>query len=129
VVGQETGFLDPRFDSLPAPEARLSAPLSQAMVAATTSTCVLPARDVTLAGHCLGATDRKALFAPNLHQTIACGDERYPHRGHTQRGRVRMKLQIHARFSVSHLVRALLPDGGGCAPPQTCRRTRPTYAG
>jgi putative flavoprotein involved in K+ transport len=32
---------------------------------------------VTLTGHFLGATHRKALFAPDLDQTIAWGDERY----------------------------------------------------
>jgi hypothetical protein len=41
----ETGSLDGRFDSLPAPEARLSAPQSRAAVADTTFLCV-PSRPV-----------------------------------------------------------------------------------
>ena len=32
---------------------------------------------MTLTGHFLGATDRKALFAPDLDQSVAWGDERY----------------------------------------------------
>jgi putative flavoprotein involved in K+ transport len=32
---------------------------------------------VTLTGHFLGAADRKALFAPDLDQSVAWGDERY----------------------------------------------------
>jgi putative flavoprotein involved in K+ transport len=32
---------------------------------------------VTLTGHFLGATDRKVIFAPDLDQTIAWGNERY----------------------------------------------------
>ena len=75
---QETGFLDRRLDSLPAPEARLfSAPVTGHGRGHDLNLRALQARGVTLAGHFVGATDRKALFAPDLHQTIAWGDERY----------------------------------------------------
>jgi hypothetical protein len=41
----------------------------------------LQARGVTLTGHFLGATDRKVLFAPDLDQSVAWGDQRYSTRG------------------------------------------------
>jgi putative flavoprotein involved in K+ transport len=73
---QETGFLDWRLDSLPTPEARLfGAPVLGREHELHLRT--LQARGVTLAGHFLGARDRKALFAPDLDQSVAWGDERY----------------------------------------------------
>lgn len=75
---QETGFLDWRLDSLPAPEARLFGALVTGNGRGPDLHLrTLQARGVTLAGHLLGATDRKALFAPDLDQSVAWGDERY----------------------------------------------------
>jgi putative flavoprotein involved in K+ transport len=75
---QETGFLDWRLDSLPAPEARLFGALVTGNGRGPDLHLrTLQARGVTLAGHFLGATDRKALFAPDLDQSVAWGDERY----------------------------------------------------
>ena len=75
---QETGFLDGRLDSLPTPEARLlGAPVMGHGRRPDLNLRTLQARGVTLTGHFLGATHRKALFAPDLDQTVAWGDERY----------------------------------------------------
>ncbi len=75
---RETGFLDGRLDSLPAAEARLfGAPVMGHGRGHDLNLRTLQARGVILTGHFLGATDRKALFAPDLDQTVAWGDERY----------------------------------------------------
>ena len=75
---QETGFLDWRLDSLPAPEARLFGALVTGNGRGPDLHLhTLQARGVTLTGHFLGATDRKVLFAPDLDQSVAWGDERY----------------------------------------------------
>jgi glycine/D-amino acid oxidase-like deaminating enzyme len=75
---QETGFLDWRLESLPAPEARLFGALVTGNGRGQDLHLrALQARGVTLTGHFLGATDREALFAPDLDQTVAWGDERY----------------------------------------------------
>jgi putative flavoprotein involved in K+ transport len=75
---QETGFLDWRLESLPAPEARLFGVLVTGNGRGPDlHPRTLQARGVTLTGHFLRATDRKVLFAPDLDQTIAWGDERY----------------------------------------------------
>jgi putative flavoprotein involved in K+ transport len=75
---QETGFLDGRLDSLPAPEARLfGAAVTGHGRGPDLHLRTLQARGATLTGHFLGATERKALFAPDLDQSVACGDERY----------------------------------------------------
>ena len=75
---QETGFLDGRLDSLPTPEARLfGAPVMGHGRGHELHLRTLQARGVTLTGHFLGATTRQALFAPDLDQSVAWGDERY----------------------------------------------------
>jgi putative flavoprotein involved in K+ transport len=75
---QETGFLDWRLDSLPALEARLFGALVTGNGRGPDLHLrTLQARGVTLTGHFLRATDRKAIFAPDLDQSIAWGDERY----------------------------------------------------
>jgi putative flavoprotein involved in K+ transport len=75
---QETGFLEGRLDSLPAPEARLfGAPVTGNGRGHDIHLRTLQARGVTLTGHFLGAKDRNALFAPDLDQSVAWGDERY----------------------------------------------------
>ena len=75
---QETGFLDGRLDSLSAPEARLfGVPVTGHGRGPDLHLRTLQARGVTLTGHFLGATDRKVLFAPDLDQSVAWGDERY----------------------------------------------------
>jgi len=75
----ESGFLDAPVDSLPAPEARLSA-----NVLATghggghdLHLRTLQAQGVVLAGHFLGATEAHVRFAPDLAESVAWGDERY----------------------------------------------------
>ena len=75
----ETGFLDAPFDSLPGPEARLFA---NVLVSGhggghDLHLRTLQAQGVTLAGHFLGAEDGVARFAPDLHESVAWGDERY----------------------------------------------------
>jgi putative flavoprotein involved in K+ transport len=74
-----TGFLDAPADSLPGPEARLSA-----NVLATgrdgghdLHLRVLRALGVTLAGRLVGAAGGVARFAPDLADSVAWGDERY----------------------------------------------------
>ena len=75
---QETGFLDWRLDSLPAPEARLFGVLVTGRGRGhDLHLRTLQARGVTLTGHFFDATDREALFAADLDQTIAWGDQRY----------------------------------------------------
>src|SRR5215216_3320144 len=75
---QETGFLEWRLDSLPAPEARLFGVLVTGRGRGhDLHLRTLQARGVTLTGHFLRATDREALFAPDLDQSVAWGDERY----------------------------------------------------
>ena len=73
-----TGFLDWRLDSLPAPEARLFGALVTGNGRGyDLHPRTLQARGVTLTGHFLGATHREALFATDLDQSVAWGDERY----------------------------------------------------
>jgi len=75
---QETGFLDWRLDSLPAPEARIFGVLVTGRGRGhDLHLRTLQARGATLTGHFLGATDREVLFAPDLDQSVAWGDERY----------------------------------------------------
>ena len=75
----ESGFLDAAVDTLPGPEARLSA-----NVLATGRDGghdlhfrVLRERGVTLAGRFLGASDGRAQFADDLGASVAWGDEAY----------------------------------------------------
>jgi len=69
---EEAGFLDGRLDSLPAPEARLfGAPVTGHGRGPDLHLRTLQARGATLTGHFLGATDREALFAPDLDQSVA----------------------------------------------------------
>jgi putative flavoprotein involved in K+ transport len=75
---QEIGFLDARLGSLPTPEARLfAAPVTGHGRGHNLNLRSLQARGVMLTGHFLGATDREALFASDLDQSVAWGDERY----------------------------------------------------
>ena len=75
---QEMGFLDERLGSLPAPEARLfGAPVTGHGRGHNLNLRSLQARGVMLTGHFVGATNREALFAPDLDQSVAWGDERY----------------------------------------------------
>jgi putative flavoprotein involved in K+ transport len=75
---QETGFLDGRLDSLPAPEARLFGVLVTGRGRGPDLHLrTLQARGVTLTGHFLRATDRDVLFAADVDQSVAWGDERY----------------------------------------------------
>jgi glycine/D-amino acid oxidase-like deaminating enzyme len=75
----ETGFLDATVESLPAPEARLSANLLATGRGGGHDLHLrtLQAQGVVLAGHFLGATDRRFRFAPDLADCVAWGDERY----------------------------------------------------
>jgi putative flavoprotein involved in K+ transport len=75
----ETGFLDQAVDALPDPRARLAA-----NILATGKDGghdlhlrTLHAAGVTLLGHLRGAEGRRALFAPDLAESLAWGDERH----------------------------------------------------
>jgi hypothetical protein len=71
---QETGFLDGRLDSLPAPEARLLGVLVTGRGRGPDLHLrTLQARGVTLTGHFLRATDRSVLFA-SLRRTPCRGE-------------------------------------------------------
>ncbi len=77
--GLETGFLDAPLNSLPSPAARLGANV-QATGAGRGHDVhyrTLRKLGVTLLGHFLGADGRRALFAPDLGESVAWGDERY----------------------------------------------------
>ena len=76
---RESGFLDASVDSLPGPEARLSA-----NVLATgrdgghdLHLRVLRDRGVTLTGRFLGADDGRVRFADDIGASVAWGDDRY----------------------------------------------------
>jgi putative flavoprotein involved in K+ transport len=75
----ETGFIDAPVESLPAPEARLFANLLATGRGGGRDLHLrtLQARGVVLAGHFLGASDRRIRFAPDLADSVAWGDERY----------------------------------------------------
>jgi putative flavoprotein involved in K+ transport len=75
----ESGFWDQSVDDLPSPEARLTA-----NVLATgqggghdLDLRTLQGLGVVLAGHFLGAYDRRVLFATDLAETVGWGDDRY----------------------------------------------------
>lgn len=75
----ESGFLDATVDTLPSPSARLAA-----NVLATghdgghdLHLRTLRALGVTLTGHFLGSDGNKAVFAPDLPDSVAWGDERH----------------------------------------------------
>ena len=75
----ETGFMDMPVGGLPEPTARLAA-----NVLATgrdgghdLHLRTLRAAGVTLLGHLVSADSSRAYFAPDLHESIAWGDERY----------------------------------------------------
>jgi putative flavoprotein involved in K+ transport len=75
----ESGYLDGTLDSLPSPAARL---IANVLVTGhdggrDLNLRTLRERGVTLAGHFVGATGRRARFAPDLGETVAWGDERY----------------------------------------------------
>ena len=108
---QETGFLDWRLDSLSAPEARLFGALVTGNGRGPDLHLrTLQARGVTLTGHFLGAMDRKAIFAPDLDQSIAWGDERY--------------LQFRALVHILVSTRGFEPPG--LDDPQPFRSSAPT---
>jgi cation diffusion facilitator CzcD-associated flavoprotein CzcO len=74
-----SGFLDAGLESLPSPAARL---FGNVLVTGhgggrDLNLRTLRERGVTLAGHFVGATGRRARFAPDLGETAAWGDERY----------------------------------------------------
>jgi putative flavoprotein involved in K+ transport len=75
----ESGFLDVSVEALPGPEARLAG-----NVIATgrdgghdLHLRVLREQGVTLAGRFVGASDGRALFAADLAESVAWGDDRY----------------------------------------------------
>lgn len=75
----ESGFMDQPVAALPTPAERLVA-----NIVATghggghdLHLRTLRAMGVTLAGHFLGATDRRLRFAPDLGESVAWGDERH----------------------------------------------------
>jgi putative flavoprotein involved in K+ transport len=75
----ETGFLDARVESLPAPAARLAANILTTGHGGGHDLHLRTLRQagVTLTGHFLGATDHEVHFAPDLCESVAWGDERY----------------------------------------------------
>src|SRR3954468_24183101 len=76
---QESGSLEDRVEDLPEPGARLwgNIQASGHDGGHDLHYRTLDAMGVRLLGHFLGADDRDALFAPDLHATIAWGDERH----------------------------------------------------
>jgi putative flavoprotein involved in K+ transport len=76
---QETGFLDATVESLPGPEARLFGNILATGRGGGHDLHLrtLHARGVVLAGHFLGADGGRVRFAPDLHDSLAWGDERY----------------------------------------------------
>jgi putative flavoprotein involved in K+ transport len=75
----ETGFLNMSAASLPTPAARLGANVlaSGKRGGHDLHLRTLRAQGVTLTGHFLGATGRRARFARDLGETVAWGDERH----------------------------------------------------
>jgi putative flavoprotein involved in K+ transport len=75
----ETGYLDQPPQSLPGPEALLFANVLTTGQGGGRDLHLrtLQDRGVVLVGRFLGATDGHARFAPDLHESVAWGDERY----------------------------------------------------
>ncbi|MBI3647791.1 MAG: NAD(P)-binding domain-containing protein [Actinobacteria bacterium] len=75
----ETGFLDQPVTALPTPAARLAANVlaSGHSGGHDLHLRTLRSAGVTLLGHFLEAEGRRALFAPDLGESVAWGDERY----------------------------------------------------
>jgi putative flavoprotein involved in K+ transport len=75
----ESGFLDAPVDSLPGPGARLAANILATGHGGGHDLHLRTLRDagVTLTGRFLGASGRRARFAPDLAASVAWGDERY----------------------------------------------------
>ena len=75
----DTGFLDQPVAALPAPAARLAANLlaSGRDGGHDLTLRTLQAMGVKLLGHLTGAEGRHAVFAPDLGESLAWGDERY----------------------------------------------------
>lgn len=75
----ETGFLDMTVESLPTPGARLGGNVLVTGHGGGRDLNLRTLRDrgVILAGRFLGATGRRARFAPDLAETAAWGDERH----------------------------------------------------
>jgi glycine/D-amino acid oxidase-like deaminating enzyme len=75
----ETSFLDAPVETLPEPAARLTANVlaSGKDGGHDLHLRTLRAAGVTLLGHLGGADGMRAHFAPDLHESIAWGDERY----------------------------------------------------
>lgn len=76
---EQSGFLGQPVASLPSPAARLGAnPIATGHGGGhDLDLRTLRAIGVTLVGHFLGAAGREALFAPDLAETVAWGDDRY----------------------------------------------------
>jgi putative flavoprotein involved in K+ transport len=75
----ESGYLDGTLESLPSPAARL---VANVLVTGRDggrdlNLRTLRRRGVTLVGHFIGVTGRRARFAADLGETVAWGDERY----------------------------------------------------
>jgi putative flavoprotein involved in K+ transport len=77
--GGESGFLDATVESLPSPAARLTANVLASGHRGGHDLHLRTLRDlgVTLTGHFLGADGHEALFADDLRESIAWGDDRY----------------------------------------------------
>jgi glycine/D-amino acid oxidase-like deaminating enzyme len=75
----ETGFLDMPLNTLPDPAARLTANLlaTGRDGGHDLHLRTLRAAGVALLGRFLGADSRQAHFAPDLHESVAWGDDRY----------------------------------------------------
>jgi putative flavoprotein involved in K+ transport len=75
----ETGFLDAPVESLPAPAARLAANVltSGHRGGHDLHLRTLAALGVTLTGHFVGVEGREAVFAPDLAESVAWGDDRF----------------------------------------------------
>jgi Pyridine nucleotide-disulphide oxidoreductase len=76
---QETGFLDHTVDSLPSPSARLNANLLATGHGGGRDLHLRTLRHagVTLTGHFVGVSGHEAVFAADLRESMAWGDERY----------------------------------------------------
>jgi putative flavoprotein involved in K+ transport len=77
--GRENGFLDATVESLPSPAARLAANVlaSGHRGGHDLTLRTLADAGVTLAGHLAGADGHDAVFAGDLLESVAWGDERY----------------------------------------------------
>jgi putative flavoprotein involved in K+ transport len=76
---QHTGFLDHTVESLPSPSARLFANVLATGRDGGRDLHLRTLREdgVTLTGHLLGVEGHDAVFAPDLRESVAWGDERY----------------------------------------------------